>query len=606
MKKTKKSRHFIKYVFKYWYIYLLGFVALLFTNWFQLEIPQNISNITLYFKNYSDPNILDQYHNYDVLRTNIFNSFKNILLFASIVVIGRFTWRACFLNIGRVIESKIREELFLKSTKQSQEFYSTNKVGNIMALYTNDLSSVRASFSFGVVTLGDFIILGSLTLYKMFMINWILGLIASIPMLFGGLIYSYAYKPIDKKWTKVQESFADISDFAQESFSGMSVIKAFVQQNNFQKHFHKKIRKYYKDNISFVKSNTTFMVLDNFVVNFIFALVILIGSLIVLGKIGNTSIHSEDILHFLILFNILLWPIFALPEFLSMITQAHASAKRISKYLDSDISVKDCKNPIVVENNKVDSSINIKNLWFKYPDSSEDDPYLLKDISLEIKPGQLVGIIGKTGCGKTTLIDILLRLYNIEENKVFLGGYDIMKLPIKQVRENISLVPQDNFLFSDTISENISFSNSKLGQKAVENAAYSAGIYDNIIQFPDKFQTVLGERGVTVSGGQKQRISIARALAKNSKVLILDDSVSAVDTKTEELIINNLLQLRENRSVILVAHRISTIKKMDKIILLDKGSIIAQGTHSQLLETSSEYQKLVKLQKLEEEDIYDK
>ena len=270
--------------------------------------------------------------------------------------------------------------------------------------------------------------------------------------------------------------------------------------------------------------------------------------------------------------------------------------ERIDKVLNHEVDVKDCKD--VIKDHTIKGEITFNDLCFTYPNSDRE---VLSNISLTIPKGTSIGLIGKTGCGKSTLVSLLLRIYNINENSILLDGQDIMKLPIKQVREAISYVPQDNFLFSDTIANNIGFSKSEILMDDVRRASIASDVDENILEFSEQYETVLGERGVTVSGGQKQRISIARALMKNSEVLILDDSVSAVDTKTEETIINNLKRLRENKTTILIAHRITTVKKLDKIIVMDDGKVVGYGTHDELEETCPLYKNMVFLQRLEDD-----
>ena len=269
---------------------------------------------------------------------------------------------------------------------------------------------------------------------------------------------------------------------------------------------------------------------------------------------------------------------------------------RIDAVLNHKIDVKDA--PDVIEDHEIKGEITFNNLKFTYPNTERE---VLSEVSLTIPKGTSVGLIGKTGCGKSTLVNLLLRIYNINENSILLDGVDIMKLPIKQVREAISYVPQDNFLFSDTISNNIGFSKEEINMDDVRRASIASDVEENILEFTEQYETVLGERGVTVSGGQKQRISIARALMKNSEILILDDSVSAVDTKTEETIIGNLKKLRENKTTILIAHRITTVKKLDKIIVMDDGKVVGYGTHEELEQTCPLYQNMVFLQRLEDD-----
>jgi ATP-binding cassette subfamily B protein len=321
--------------------------------------------------------------------------------------------------------------------------------------------------------------------------------------------------------------------------------------------------------------------------------IITFGSFLVINR-SATGLTAGQLTEYMSYFFSLIWPVMALSQFIQIQSQAKASASRIEKFLDAPVEVKDAEDALSFDH--LQGSIQVKNLTFKYPDG---DKPVLEDVSFDIKKGEMVGILGRTGSGKSSLVDLLLRIYNLDENQIFVDGHDIMKLSIKTVRNTIGYVPQDNFLFSDTITNNIGFSYETPDQDLVKESAKLADVYDNVMEFKDQFDTVLGERGVTVSGGQKQRISIARALAKNPEVLILDDSVSAVDTKTEEAIIANLHRVRKGKTTIFIAHRISTVKKMDKIILLDQGKISAIGSHQQLMKTSPLYQDMVRRQTLE-------
>jgi ATP-binding cassette subfamily B protein len=284
----------------------------------------------------------------------------------------------------------------------------------------------------------------------------------------------------------------------------------------------------------------------------------------------------------------------ALSQFVNIQSQAKASAERIEKFLNHPLDVSDLEDAQSISNLR--GALSVKGLTFTYPDGESP---VLKNVSFDIKKGEMVGILGRTGSGKSSLVDLFLRIYNLDKNMIFLDGHDIMDLSIKSVRETMGYVPQDNFLFSDTITNNIGFSIDQPSVDDVVESAKLADVFENIVEFKEGFNTILGERGVTVSGGQKQRISIARALTKNPEILILDDSVSAVDTKTEEAIIKNLHRIRKGRTTIFIAHRISTVKRMDKIILLDQGEVVAIGSHQELLKTSPLYQDMVKRQTLE-------
>lgn len=309
--------------------------------------------------------------------------------------------------------------------------------------------------------------------------------------------------------------------------------------------------------------------------------------------------NAGDLIEFIGYFNSIIWPVMAISELIDMTSRGKASVNRISELLDSKIDVYD-RN--VEDIKELKGEIEFKNLTFRYPGADYDS---LSDISLKINAGENIGVVGRTGCGKTTLVDLILRTYNVPDGTVFIDGYDINRIPIHTVREHAAYVPQDNFLFSDTIKNNIAFATVGKGEtpddESVKNAAILSDVHDNIMDFGSNYDTVLGERGVTVSGGQKQRISIARALMKNASILILDDSVSAVDTDTEKKILKNLNDTRRGMTTILIAHRISTVENMDKVIFLDDGKLLAFGTHEELLNSCPEYQKLVSLQKLDEE-----
>ena len=322
---------------------------------------------------------------------------------------------------------------------------------------------------------------------------------------------------------------------------------------------------------------------------------------IILGYGGylvyKDQFNAGELVEFMGYFTSIVWPVMAVSELIDMTSRGKASLNRIGELLDAKPNVKDA--PGVKELSGVQGNIAFRNLTFRYPDGEQD---VLKNVSFTIDAGQRVGIVGKTGAGKTTLVDLLLRVYNVPDGTVFIDGEDVNKISIASVRSACAYVPQDNFLFSDTIGNNIAFGVDEPSAEEIEKAAILSDIHDNVLQFPNTYKTVLGERGVTVSGGQKQRISIARALMKNAPILILDDSVSAVDTKTEETILENLYHQRQGKTTIFIAHRISTISQMDKILFIDGNTVAAVGTHQELYDTNPEYRKMVDLQKLEEEE----
>ena len=462
-----------------------------------------------------------------------------------------------------------------------------------MALYTNDLQTIRAFFGQGTVMLIDFIFLGSIALIKMFILNWILTLIVLIPAVAIAVASFFLGNKMEEKFSIRQKAYEDLSDFAQENFTGISVIKAFVKEKEEMEAFNEVNKDNYDKNMDFLRYYMLLNVAITLVLNLIVA-VIFAGGVYSIGADYNFSVGN--LTEYVSYFNTLTWPMMAIGQLINLRSQAKASLGRVSKLLDELPEITDNKEII---NSQINGKIEFKHLNFQYADA---DTPILNDISFVINKGQMVGILGKTGSGKSTLVDLLLRMYNVKENELFLDDVDIMNLPFKQVRENIGYVPQDNFLFSDTIRNNIAFAfNNDISDEDIINSASMADVHDNIKEFSEGYQTILGERGVTLSGGQKQRVSIARALIKNPPIMIFDDSVSAVDTKTEEKILTNLRKLRKGKTTIMVSHRISTVKDLDLIILLDEGKIVGIGNHNTLMKSSNLYQEMVKLQTLEKE-----
>jgi ATP-binding cassette subfamily B protein len=512
-----------------------------------------------------------------------------------LMTFGRFLWRICFFGSGIRVETSIRSKMFAHSRKLSQEYYSVNKVGNLMSLFTNDLETVQECFGSGIMMLGDALLLGVLAIAKMWRMHGILTLLTLIPMALLLCVGTIVGKFMMMKWEERQAAFSELSDFTQENFSGISVIKAFVKE--FKELFAFRIlnRKNENANVAYTKMSTLLHISVTLFVESVACIILGYGSYLVKQDIFNAG----QLVEFMGYFTAIIWPVMAISELIDMSSRGKASLNRIGAFLDAKEDVTDRAD--VTEAEKINGTIEFKNLTFRYPGGDYD---ALSDISFRIEAGESIGIVGKTGCGKTTLVDLILRTYNVPDGTVFIDGHDVNSISIRSVRENAAYVPQDNFLFSDTIENNIAFAtveNDNAGyHEAVENAARLADVHDNIIGFHDGYDTILGERGVTVSGGQKQRISIARALMKNAPILILDDSVSAVDTKTEKSILANLKKTRAGKTTILIAHRISTVENMDKIAFLEDGKLLAFGTHEELLETCEGYRNLVDLQKLEE------
>ena len=602
------GKHFSKYYLKYAWAFLIGIGILVTIDWFQLQIPINIGTIIdiLTFR----PNemyagmvtgvsassaAIPYFDNYVLANEEVMSLLKEVIIIAAVVAFGRFAWRFAIFGTSRQIEYELRKVMFLHAVRLPQSYYSRKKVGGLMTHFINDLNAVREAFGPGILSLIDGVFLGGFALYRMFVLNVSITLIVLAPIVVLIVLVAVVNKSMRAKFRIRQDSFEKMSDFTQESFSGIQVIKAYVREYKELMTFKEKNEDFYERNINYVRQMTRMQIVVSTLSNIIILLIVVIGGYFIINPFGNTysAFTSGNLVAYIGFYGQLLWPISAVTRFFYITGQAKASSKRIAEFLDSPIIVEDRINAVDANLN---GTIKVSKLTFTYP--GDENP-VLKNVSFEIKAGESVGILGKTGSGKTTLVDLLMRTYNVEDNSIFIDGHDIMDLKIACVRDTIGYVPQDNFLFSDTIANNIGFSDKVTDMEKVKKVAELSDISGNIEEFPEKYETVLGERGVTVSGGQKQRISIARALNKDPKVLILDDSVSAVDTKTEDIIIHNLNKERKGKTTIFIAHRISTVKNMDKIILLDDGKIVAIGKHDDLLNTCSLYADMVRRQQLE-------
>lgn len=691
------GKHINKYYIKYGIPLFIGIFVLLIVDWYNLAIPRLFGE----FVDNLEGALTNPFTN-ETLWTFILEVSKVVL----IITVGRFFWRIFIMGTSRQIQYKMREHLFNHALTLDQPYYQTNKVGAIMAYFSNDLEAIRMAFGPALLMLVDSTFLGTLVLIRMFSMDYRLTLVSIIPLFLLAVAAFFIAKKMRMRFRMRQDSFEAINDFTQESFSGLSVIKAFVKEVKESFNFKEKNDDFYNKHMDFVKSQVWFHMIISTFISLTMITLMSVGAIIIIYN--PTALTIGQLTEFFSLFGTLIWPVMALTRFASMRSQSVASYQRVEKFLDSKPLIINGENIInyyvdefipyeevliteekgEIKNYKVNYRINFnkefdfknkkvyilhsannfeikkakelnsnlflenvyegseevslaepllqykivlkdgdkvleykkgllsyplfetaiedcvltgkitfKNLNFSYPDAP--DRKILKDISLTINEGERIGILGRTGSGKSTFVDLLLRIYNVDNQTIFLNDHDIMQLNSKCVRENIAYVPQDNFLYSTTIKENIGFSKADIDIEEVHEAAKLSDVYDNIVDFKDGFDTVLGERGVTVSGGQKQRISIARALAKNAPILILDDSVSAVDTNTEDQILSNLNRIRKGKTTILIAHRISTVRKLDKIILLDDGRVLDIGSHDELLKRNSLYKEMVNRQALE-------
>mgnify|MGYP002444738061 CR=1 FL=1 len=502
--------------------------------------------------------------------------------------VGRFLWRISVLNIGVKVETKLREKMFIKMESLSQDYFQIHKTGAQMALYTNDLMSIKTCFSDGIIMFIDAFFLGGLAIYKMIKLDLLMTAIASIPLILLGVCGGIIGKAIDKRYDARQRAFEKLSEFTQENFSGIAVIKAYVKEKLELREFVKINKNFSDKNISFIRFAVSLDVLFSTLISSIVVIIIGYGTHLITSG-SNTPFTAGQLIQFISYFGQLTWPALALANLINIHSQGRASLKRINELLDYPISVKDDENCIMVD--ELEGLIECKNLTFTYPGAQNPS---LENISFTIRPKEKIGIIGKTGCGKTTLVDLLTRIYNVDEGCLYIDGIDIMKLSIKKVRNLISYVPQDNFLFNDTILNNIAFSQKSLSlDNAILFAKYAC-VDDNIQEFPLKYETMIGEAGSTLSGGEKQRISIARAILKDAPIVILDEATSSVDPENEKALLDAIFELTKNKTLISIAHRLSTVRTADQIIVIDQGHIVQKGTHKELAEKEGIYRTFLK------------
>ena len=528
-----------------------------------------------------------------------------VIIVAFILFVGRIVFRMAIMPASHKIEAGIRHDMFMKAERMSQRYYHENKVGNIMSWFSSDIEAVEEFTGWGTIMIVDALFLSSLAIYRMCSLDYTLSLIAIIPM-FALIIWgNKVEKTMSDKWEERQRYYDRLYDFTQENFTGIRVIKAFVKEKQEQKAFKKVAQENSDKNLEFANLSVGFDVCIELIIGIAMSMVLGFGAFFVYRNSINNPVvffgkpvmlSVSQLISFIGYVDILIWPMIAMGQILQMHSRFKASLIRIVHFLNEEEEIQNNPNAIKLKNCK--GKITFNNFSFIYP---KKDRTILDNVSFEIMPGEMIGIVGKIGAGKTTLVNSLLHLYNIEKESIYIDDIDLMDIDITSLRSNIAYVPQDNFLFSDNIKNNIIFSNEEVEMDKVKDAALFAAVDDNIKDFQEGYYTMTGERGVTLSGGQKQRISIARAYIKDSPIMIMDDSVSAVDVKTEDTILNNIKEKRKGKTTIIIASRVSTVSSLDKILVLNAGKVEAFGKPSDLLETSPTYKKMVYLQKLESE-----
>jgi ATP-binding cassette subfamily B multidrug efflux pump len=588
---SRLNKYFLKY--KWWII--PGSIFVVISNIFGVVPAQVIGYaVDLITENIQ---IFNLFYGFD-RQAIIYDIFSSNLLYFGLLVIALYLLRGLFLFfmrqtiilMSRHIEFDMKNDIYQHYQELSLGFYRRNNTGDLMNRATEDVNRVRMYVGPAIMYTINTFVLSVLIIWSMFDVNSKLAIYCLLPLPFLVVIIYYVNTLIFKKSGRIQERLSDLSSFVQERFSGIRIIKSYVREDYTRNMFEIQSNDYKKDSMSLVKVSALFYPTMLLLIGLSTILTIYIGGI----QVMNGSITAGNIAEFIIYINQLTFPVTMLGWVTSLIQRAAASQKRINEFLDipSDIQSKEPEERALKGNIKFD------HVSFTYPDTGIE---ALKDVSLEINSGEFVAIIGKTGSGKSTLANLIMRMYDVENGAIDIDGKNIKALNLKDYRGQIGFVPQEVFLFSDTIKNNIAFGLDAVTDEEVYTAAKNASVYTNIIDFEEKFETMLGERGITLSGGQKQRVSIARALIKSPKILIFDDCLSAVDTKTEEEILQNLGKIMAGKTSILIAHRISTIKNADKILVLDNGKIIEQGTHNELLSKNGSYTELYNNQLLEEE-----
>lgn len=522
------------------------------------------------------------------LTTSILIYWCGVLFVIAIAVyIFRFLWRIMIFGASIKLARKLRNQLYEHFTKMSPKFYNNRRTGDLMAHSTNDIRAVEQTAGVGVLTLVDSLTMGGFVILTMaFTINWKLTLICLIPMPFMALATSYYGSLLHKRFGKAQAAFSSLNDKVQESMSGIRVIKTFGYEKDDVESFRKKSDDVVQKNIAVARVDSLFDPTISFIVSISFFLAILFGARYVVA--GELSIG--ELTSFTIYLGLLIWPMLAFGWLFNIVERGRASYNRISSLLSEKVDITDDKS---VKNEPPVGDIEFHVNRFAYEEIA------LQHVSFKVNKGETLGVVGRTGSGKTTLMKLFMRQYDLNDGVIYFSGRSINEYTLEALRKSVGYVPQDHFLFSATIADNIAFAKPDASLSEIIDAAKLASIHEDIVQLPDGYETVVGERGVTLSGGQKQRISIARALITNPELLILDDSLSAVDAKTEEAILESLREVRKDKTTMITAHRLSAIKHANTIVVLDNGEVIQKGNHKQLMSVDGWYKEMYEKQKLE-------
>ena len=582
----KALQYLNKYFLKYKYHLLLGIIITVASKILQLQVPQLIRESL---------NIADDYRTGIVTDSALVKSelLDNILLIIGAALLaGFFTFlmRQTIIVMSRYIEFDLKNEIYEQYQRLSVNFYKKNRTGDLMNRISEDVSKVRMYFGPAIMYSLNMIVLFVVAIVKMFNIDVMLTLYTLAPLPILSISIYTLSRIINKRSSIALEYLSKLTASSQETFSGISIVKSYVLEPKSMQDFSTLVLRTKEKNIRLYEAQALFFPLMILLIGISNIMVIYIGGM----RYIEGDIKIGVIAEFIMYVNMLTWPVAVVGWVTSIVQQAEASQKRINEFLKHKPEIVN----YIEEETPIEGSIEFKDVTFTYDDTNIT---AINNFSFKINKGETLAILGNTGAGKSSIINLVARLYDPQDGKVLIDQTDIKDLNLDSVRQNIGFVPQESFLFSDTIKNNIKFGDENATDEEIEEAAKNAYIHHNIIDFNDGYDTFVGERGVTLSGGQKQRVSIARAIIKDPKILIFDDCLSAVDTETEEIILGNLQRISSDKTTIIVSHRISSVKHADKIIVIDKGSIIQEGTHNQLVTKAGYYKDLFEQQLLEKE-----
>lgn len=584
-----------KYLYKYKYLLGLGILFTIISNFF-LILPAQVVRYAFnaveetidwffLFKGFDSQKEIEDVFSYNIL---IYGAI--ILTMALLRGFFLFLVRQTLIVMSRFIEYDLKSEVYEHYQTLPLSFYRKNKTGDLMARISEDVSQVRMYLGPGIMYGINLIAVFVMVIPYMFAVDYRLTLYSLLPLPFLSVSIYFVNNLINQRSEQIQKSLSRLSSFVQEAFSGIRVLKAFAREQDSAQQFSQESNSYRKQSLGLIKVEALFFPLVLALIGLSNILVVYVGGL----QVIEGTLSKGNIAEFILYLNMMIWPVTSLGWIASIIQKASVSQRRINEFLAVKTDIVSTRNLTP----PIKGNIRFQNVSLTYPDTGIK---ALKDVSFELESGQSIAILGRTGSGKSTLANLLCRMYDASEGQIFIDNIPIQDYDISHYRSCIGYVPQDVFLFSDTIAANIAFGSPNIQQDAIEQAAKWADVYQNIIDFPQKFNTLVGERGITLSGGQKQRVSIARALVKNPTIMILDDCLSAVDTKTENAILNQLQNLMQGKTTIIISHRVSSAKLADKIIVLDRGSIVEQGSHEELLAQKGTYREMYEKQLQAEE-----